>query len=90
MNVIIATKYYLYYNMDIYNIILIKTCSFLDNNVNMLSLITTCSWHNYAHMHRLCTVVSQYFRSILQSRQRFWWSEEKEQVHVFRWVSMLL
>ena len=43
MNVIIATKYYLYYNMDIYYIILIKTCSFLVNNVNMLLLITTCS-----------------------------------------------
>ena len=41
MNVIIATKYYLYYNMDIYNIISIKTCSFLDNNINMLSLITS-------------------------------------------------
>ena len=41
MNVIIATKYYLYYNIDIYNIILIKTCSSLDNNVNMLLLITS-------------------------------------------------
>ena len=41
MNVIIATKYYLYNNMDIYNIILIKTCSSSDNNVNMLSLITS-------------------------------------------------